>query len=69
MMPLISLKIQTKRVIHHKEGSNFIEGHKDVFKDMKVPNAIVVDENPWCFQCSEAHWEHECLLSPISRDN
>jgi hypothetical protein len=19
-----------------------------------------VDENPWCFQCSEAHWEHEC---------
>jgi hypothetical protein len=40
--------------------SNFIEGHKDVFKDIKVPSAIVVDENPWCFQCSEAHWEHEC---------
>jgi hypothetical protein len=19
-----------------------------------------VDENPWCLQCSEAHWEHEC---------
>jgi hypothetical protein len=19
-----------------------------------------VDENPWCFQCSESHWEHEC---------
>ena len=19
-----------------------------------------MDENPWCFQCSEAHWEHEC---------
>jgi hypothetical protein len=22
-----------------------------------------VDENPWCFQCSEAHWEHECSYS------
>jgi hypothetical protein len=22
-----------------------------------------VDENPWCFQCSEAHWEHECPYS------
>jgi hypothetical protein len=40
--------------------SNFIEGHKDVFKDIEVPSAIVVDENPWCFQCSESHWEHEC---------
>jgi hypothetical protein len=40
--------------------SNFIEGHKDVFKDIEVPSTIVVDENPWCFQCSEAHWEHEC---------
>jgi hypothetical protein len=40
--------------------SNFIEGHKDVFKDIKVPSTIIVDENPWCFQCSEAHWEHEC---------
>jgi hypothetical protein len=19
-----------------------------------------VGENPWCLQCSEAHWEHEC---------
>jgi hypothetical protein len=40
--------------------SNFIEGHKDAFKDMKIPSTIIVDENPWCFQCSEAHWEHEC---------
>jgi hypothetical protein len=43
-----------------QKRSNFIEGHKDVFKDIRVPSAIVVDENPWCFQCSEAHWEHEC---------
>jgi hypothetical protein len=43
-----------------QKGSNIIEGHKEVFEDMKVPNAIVVDENPWCFQCSESHWEHEC---------
>jgi hypothetical protein len=43
--------------------SNFIEWHKDVFKDIKVPSAIIVDENPWCFQCSEAHWEHECPCS------
>jgi hypothetical protein len=43
-----------------QKGSSIIEGHKDVFEDMKVPNAIVVDENPWCFQCSEAHWDNEC---------
>jgi hypothetical protein len=43
--------------------SNFIEGHKDVFKDIRVPSAIIMDENPWCFQCSEAHWEHECPYS------
>ena len=47
--------------IHIK--SNFIEWNKDVFKDIKVPSAIIVDENPWCFQCSEAHWEHECPCS------
>jgi len=30
----------------------------------EVPNTLapanVVDENPWCLECSEAHWEHEC---------
>jgi hypothetical protein len=20
----------------------------------------IVDENPWCLEWSEAHWEHEC---------
>jgi hypothetical protein len=43
--------------------SNFVEWNKDVLKDIKVPSAIIVDENPWCFQCSEAHWEHECPCS------
>jgi hypothetical protein len=43
--------------------SNFVEWNKDVFKDIKVPSTIIVDENPWCFQCSEAHWEHECPCS------
>jgi hypothetical protein len=32
--------------------------------DQEVPNTLapsnVVDENPWCMQCSESHWEHEC---------
>jgi hypothetical protein len=32
--------------------------------DQEVPNTLapanVVDENPWCLQCSESHWEHEC---------
>jgi TRAP-type C4-dicarboxylate transport system substrate-binding protein len=23
----------------------------------------VVDEKPWCLECSEAHWEHECLYN------
>jgi hypothetical protein len=30
----------------------------------KVPNTLaptnVVNENPWCLECREAHWEHEC---------
>jgi hypothetical protein len=43
--------------------SNFVEWNKDVFKDIEVPSTIIVDENPWCFQCSEAHWEHECPYS------
>ena len=33
----------------------------------EVPNTLaptnVVDENPWCLECSEAHWEHECPYS------
>jgi hypothetical protein len=32
--------------------------------ESEVPNTLaptnVVDENPWCLECSEAHWEHEC---------
>ena len=32
--------------------SNFIQGHKDVFKDIRVPSAIIMDKNPWCSQCS-----------------
>jgi hypothetical protein len=43
--------------------SNFVEWNKDVFKDIEVLSTIIVDENPWCFQCSEAHWEHECPYS------
>jgi hypothetical protein len=43
--------------------SNFVEWNEDVFKDIEVPSTIIVDENPWCFQCSEAHWEHECPYS------
>jgi hypothetical protein len=39
--------------------SNIFEWNEDVFKDIEVPSTIIVDENPWCFQCSEAHWEHE----------
>ena len=40
--------------------SNFVDWNEDVFKDIEFPNTVIVDENPWCFQCSEAHWEHEC---------
>jgi hypothetical protein len=32
--------------------------------EQEVPNTLaptnVVDENPWCLECIEAHWEHEC---------
>jgi hypothetical protein len=45
----------------------FVEWNENVFKDIEVPNTLkptnIVDENPWCFQCSEAHWEHECPYS------
>jgi hypothetical protein len=27
-----------------------------------------VDENPWCLQCSESHWEHECLFNNGDHD-
>jgi hypothetical protein len=34
------------------------------FKDIEVSNTLkptnIVDGIPWCFQCSEAHCEHEC---------
>jgi hypothetical protein len=47
--------------------SNIVEWNENVFKDIEVPNTLRttnnVDENPWCFQCSEAHWEHECPYS------
>jgi hypothetical protein len=47
--------------------SNIVEWNENVFKDIEVPNTLkttnIVDENPWCFQCSEAHWEHECPYS------
>jgi hypothetical protein len=32
--------------------------------DNEVPNTLAsanaVDENPWCLECCEAHWENEC---------
>jgi hypothetical protein len=43
--------------------SNIVEWNEYVFKDIEVPSTVIVDENPWCFQCSEAHWEHECPYS------
>jgi hypothetical protein len=43
--------------------SNIVEWNEDVFKDIEVPSTVIVDENPWCFQCNEAHWEHECPYS------
>jgi len=35
--------------------SNFIEWNNDVFKDIEFPSTIIIDENPWCFRCSESH--------------
>jgi hypothetical protein len=28
----------------------------------------MVDENPWCLQCRESHWEHECPLNNGEHD-
>jgi hypothetical protein len=41
-----------------------------VFKpnnDQEFPNTLaptnMVEENPWCLQCRDSHWEHECPLN------
>jgi hypothetical protein len=46
-----------------------------VFKpknDQEVPNTLaptnMVDENPWCLQCRDSHWEHECPLNNGEHD-
>jgi hypothetical protein len=40
--------------------------------DQEVPNTLapanIVDENPWCLQCSESHWEHECPFNNGNHD-
>ena len=40
--------------------------------DQEVPNTLapanMVDENPWCLQCSESHWEHECPFNNGNHD-
>jgi hypothetical protein len=28
----------------------------------------MVDENPWCLQCRDSHWEHECPLNNGEHD-
>jgi hypothetical protein len=44
----------------YQKGNQFYKPKND----QEVPNTLaptnVVDENPWCLECSEAHWEHEC---------
>jgi hypothetical protein len=43
-----------------QKGSQFYKPKNE----HEVPNTLaptnIVDENPWCLECSEAHWEHEC---------
>jgi hypothetical protein len=40
--------------------------------DQEVPNTLaptnMVDENPWCLQCRDSHWEHECPLKKGEHD-
>jgi hypothetical protein len=40
--------------------------------DQEVPNTLaptnMVEENPWCFQCRESHWEHEFPLNNGEHD-
>jgi hypothetical protein len=46
-----------------QKGSQFYKPKNE----QEVPNTLapanVADENPWCLECSEAHWEHECPYS------
>jgi hypothetical protein len=40
--------------------------------DQEVPNTLaptnVVEENPWCLQCKESHWEHARPLNNGEHD-
>jgi hypothetical protein len=40
--------------------------------DQEVPNTLspknMVEENPWCLQCKESHWEHEFPLNNGEHD-
>ena len=40
--------------------------------DQEVPNSLapknVVEENLWCLQCKESHWEHEFPLNNGEHD-
>jgi hypothetical protein len=54
---------QAPRVLYKGQ---FQKGHQ-FYKpknDQEVPNTLaptnVANENPWCLQCSEAHWDHQC---------
>jgi hypothetical protein len=66
MSRIVKLEIsqtQTPRVPYKGQFPKGCQFYKPK-NEHEVPNTLaptnVVDENPWCLECSEAHWEHEC---------
>jgi len=45
---------------HFQKGNQVYKPKNDQEVPKTLAPANVVDENPWCLQCSEAHWELEC---------
>jgi hypothetical protein len=74
MNRIVNLEITQQQDPRAPYKAQFQRGTQ-VFKpknDEEVPNTLsptnVVDENPWCLQCRDLHWEHECPLNNGEQD-
>jgi hypothetical protein len=68
MNRIVNLERAQQQAPRHPYKGQFQRGNQG-FKlknDQEVPNTLaptnVVEENPWCLQCKESHWEHECPI-------
>ena len=74
MNRIVNLERAQQQAPRHPYKGKFQRGGQG-FKPknyQEVPNTLspknMVKENPWCFQCRESHWEHECPLNNGEHD-